>query len=216
MPPGPIAPSPEPASTGDTPVLGTVIAPSIVADEPRLSVAELALSLATPEPVVADELDIDIDLEAAFSTAFSPDESTVVPEDVELFLGEQGAEPERTEPCPSPLAESLPPPGVAEVADIELPDDVLASAPSASAAPSAPALPEPGTELPPWVTSRPERHELSPLPHVALPRPRESNVDELLEGMRSESLGEDELRSVLKGLAGLDPTPPPPDAPSEG
>jgi hypothetical protein len=212
MPPASIAPDPlsvvpppvrELAPTGDTPVLGTVLAPTLVADEPRLSVAELALSLATPELAAADEIEIEIEW------TFSEDESTIVPEEVELLPAEVSAEPERTEPCPSPLAESVPPPAVAAVADIELPDDVLASAPSASE------LPEVDTKLPPWVTARPEEPELSPLPRVAMPRPRESNVDDLLDGMQSEALGEDELKSGLKGLAGLEPTPSPPDSPSE-
>jgi hypothetical protein len=195
------------APTGHTPVLGTVLAPSLVADEPRLSVAELAQALATPDPAVADELDLDVEV------TFSVDESTMIPEDVELILlAEDGAELERTEPCPSPISESLPPPDVAAAADIELPDDLLASAPVASApVASEPVEPvEVGTVLPPWVTSRPEEYELSPLPHVARPGPRESNVDDLLDRMQSEDVGVDELPSGLKGLAGLEPTPPPP------
>jgi hypothetical protein len=212
MPSAPLAPEPlsvvpppvrDLAPTGDTPVLGTVLVPSLVADEPRLSVEELALSLATPELGAADELEIDVEW------TFSDDESTIVPEEVELFHAEESAEPERTEPCPSPLPESVPPPAVAAVADIELPDDLLASAPSASE------FPEVDTKLPPWVTARPDERELSPLPHVALPRPRESNVEDLLGGMQSEAFGEDELRSGLKGLAGLEPTPSPPDSPGE-
>jgi hypothetical protein len=216
------------APAGTTPVLGTVVAPSpvpeplvaqaplvaaepILAEEPRLSVAELAEALATPVPPADDELELDVEV------TFSEDERTVTPDDVELILlGEDGAEMERTEPCPSPAAESMLPPAVAvaapsdavaAVSDIELPDDVLASAPGASPVEEAP---EPGTVLPPWVTARPEQEELSPLPHVAVPRARESNVDDLLERMTRESADVDELRSGLKSLAGLEPTPPPP------
>jgi hypothetical protein len=190
------------APTGNTPVLGTVVAPSLIAEEPRLSVAELALSLATPEPAAADELELDVEV------TFSEDEHTMTPEDVELILlAQDGAELERTEPCPSPLSESLPPPAVATAVDVELPAELLASAPSASEWVEAP---EVGTVLPPWVTSRPEEQELSPPPRVAVPSPRESNVDDLLDRMESEAVGVEELRSGLKGLAGLEPTPPPP------
>jgi hypothetical protein len=221
------------APTGTTPVLGTVLAPTLVADEPRLSVAELAQALAdTPDP---DDLELDVEV------TFSEDESTIIPDDVELILlAEDGAELERTDSCPPPLAESMLPPAMtaesmlppamtaesmlppamtaaavdpAEAArvlpevDAELPDDVLASAPEA--APPADA-PETGTVLPPWVTAKPEQEELSPLPHVAMPGPRESNVEDLLARMSTETVGVDELRSGLKSLAGLEPTPPPP------
>jgi hypothetical protein len=43
-----------------------------------------------------------------------------------------------------------------------------------------------------------------------VPGPRESNVDDLLERMSSEAVAVDDLRTGLKSLAGLEPTPPPP------
>lgn len=195
--------APPPAAEEAPPLSRAALASSLVADEPRLSVAELAQALATPVPPEDDELELDIEV------TFSAEESTIVPEDVELILlAADGAELERTEPCPSP-AESMLPPPVAAVAELELPDDVLASAPDASPPEEAP---EPGTVLPPWVTARPEQEEPSPPPRVVVPRPRESNVDELLERMSSEAADVDALRSGLKSLAGLEPTPPPPGA----
>jgi hypothetical protein len=218
LPPPPATPQPAPsvpppavrelAPTGDTPVLGTVVAPALIAEEPRLSVAELAAALATPVPEANDELELELELDVTFSD----DERTVVPDDVELILlAEDGAELDRTEPCPSPLAEShLPVPPV----ETELPDDVLASAPHASAphASAEPpvAVPESHTVLPPWVAASPEAEELSPPPRVAVPGPRESNVEDLLDRLSSDAVGVDELRSGLKSLAGLEPTPPPP------
>jgi hypothetical protein len=189
--------------TGSTPVLGTVLAPSIVAEEPRLSVAELAEALATPVPP-DDEIDIDIDIEVPLSEM----ERTMVPEDLELILlAEDGAELERTEPCSSPPLESVLPPEVAVASDLELPDDVLASAPDAS--PPVAEVPESETVLPPWVTARPVQAELSPPTRVRVTR-RESNVEDLLERMPRESVDVDDVRSGLKSLAGLEPTPPPP------
>jgi hypothetical protein len=190
----------------DTPVFGTVLAPFLVAEAPRLSVAELAEALATPVPPDGDpdgdELELDIEV------AFSSDETTVVPDDVELMLtAEEGTELERTEPCASPPAETLLPPPLVAVTEVELPDDVLASAPDASNVVEAA---ETGTVLPPWVAARPEPDELSPLPHVVVPGPRESNVSDLLDRMTSAASDVDEVRSGLKRIAGLDPTPPPP------
>lgn len=200
------------APTGTTPVLGTVLAPSLVADEPSLSVADLARALASEAPA-EDEDELELDVEVTFSEG----ESTIVPDDVELILlGEDGGELERTDPCPAPLAESMLPPPVEAIeaatalpaVDAELPDDVLASAPLAAEPVDASGQP-PETVLPPWVTSKAEE-ELSPPPRVAMPKPRESNVEDLLERMASEAVGVDELRSGLKSLAGLEPTPPPP------
>jgi hypothetical protein len=54
--------------------------------------------------------------------------------------------------------------------------------------------------------------DLPPAPRAPLPKPRPSDVDDLLERMAQADAGaSDELRSSLKGLAGIDPTPPPPE-----
>ena len=85
-----------------------------------------------------------------------------------------------TEPCPPLANESSPPPA--------------ALAPAV--APSA--------------TSAAEAHELTPPPRVPLPEPRKSDVDELLLRLGDAPIAVDELRSSLKRLAGMEPTPPPP------
>ena len=55
--------------------------------------------------------------------------------------------------------------------------------------------------------------EITPAPRLAMPKPRPSDVDDLLERMTPESVeGSDEIRANLKGLAGLEPTPPPPES----
>jgi hypothetical protein len=100
---------------------------------------------------------------------------------------------------------------------------------------TAPIFPMPSVELPspkepmePLVAEPPEPHgdtlalalaidpvpvEIPPAPRLAMPKPRPSDVDDLLERMAEECVeGSDEIRANLKGLAGLEPTPPPPDS----
>src|SRR5262249_3816082 len=90
---------------------------------------------------------------------------------------------ELTEPCPPPALESLLPPAA----------DVIPRAPAAlSEATSA--------ELAPF----------TPLPQIALPKPRQSDVDELLRRLAGVPLPVDDPRRSLRRLAGMDPTPPPP------
>ena len=53
--------------------------------------------------------------------------------------------------------------------------------------------------------------ELPPAPRLPMPKPRPSDVEDLLDRMtQAQDERRDELRSSLKGLAGLEPTPPPP------
>jgi hypothetical protein len=53
--------------------------------------------------------------------------------------------------------------------------------------------------------------EAPPVPRLPMPKPRPSDVEDLLERMTQASVGgADDLRSSLKGMAGLEPTPPPP------
>jgi len=89
---------------------------------------------------------------------------------------------DQTEPCPPLALESsmLPPPSVE------------------------------ASELPPWATAPVEDQAVTPPPRVALPKPRPSDVDDLLRRMGDMPLEVDELRSGLKRLAGMEPTPPPP------
>ena len=51
---------------------------------------------------------------------------------------------------------------------------------------------------------------ITPPPRVAIPSPRPSDVDDLLASLAEAPLAVDELRSGLKRLAGMEPTPPPP------
>jgi hypothetical protein len=65
--------------------------------------------------------------------------------------------------------------------------------------------------LPPWMTAVVDVHTaVTPPPRVALPSPRPSDVDDLLARLAEAPIAVDELRSGLKRLAGMEPTPPPP------
>jgi hypothetical protein len=170
-----------------------------------------------------------------FEVTFEPEEQTMLPDDLEL-IGSQGGD--WTEPCPPLEAESmLPPPDLAALAS-SLPapshfDEVAASnewfeplplsvETSESLASAASTVPPPGDEsssepsldpsaLPPWMTAAVDVHTaVTPPPRVALPSPRPSDVEELLSRLGEAPLPVDELRSGLKRLAGMDPTPPPP------
>jgi hypothetical protein len=66
------------------------------------------------------------------------------------------------------------------------------------------------SELPPWIGAAPEEVEVTPPPRVALPEPKPSDVNDLLLNLAEVPLAVDDLRSGLKRLAGMEPTPPPP------
>jgi hypothetical protein len=171
-----------------TPVLGT-----------RVSAFEAA--------PVSPSFDDDPDL---FEVIFEPEERTILPDDDELIYSSS----ELTSPCPplESLSDSVPPP-------VEL---------SAESEPSPSALPtlrpfslepmEPVTArrslLPTFMTVMPEPEaELEPVtppPRVALPEPRPSDVDDLLGRLDEVPFAIDELRSGLRLLAGMEPTPAPP------
>jgi hypothetical protein len=62
---------------------------------------------------------------------------------------------------------------------------------------------------------RPATDPSALLPRRPLPQKRSSNVDELLSSFghaAADAGDEEDVRSTLKRLAGLEPTPPPPDA----
>ena len=104
-------------------------------------------------------------------------------------------------------------------------DELVAAPEAVEAAPVAPPRGEfddvelavmlPSAEPPPVRMRRPATDPAALLPRRPLPQKRTSNVDELLQsfGHASHEHGEEgDVRTTLKRLAGLDPTPPPPDA----
>jgi len=54
--------------------------------------------------------------------------------------------------------------------------------------------------------------DYTPLPHLPMPRPRASDVDDLIARLQEAPIAVGEVRAGLKRLAGLEPTPPPPPA----
>jgi hypothetical protein len=68
-----------------------------------------------------------------------------------------------------------------------------------------------GQTLPLALVVSPVAAEVTSEPRLPMPKPRPSDVEDLLDRMlQANDEGNDELRSSLKGLAGLEPTPPPP------
>ena len=98
-------------------------------------------------------------------------------------------------------------------------EPLVAEAPPPVAAPESPPPSEIGlavaveSELPPWVRAVPAPvYESAAPPRVALPAPRQSDIEDLLMRLEEVPLSVDELRSGLKHLAGMEPTPAPPVA----
>jgi hypothetical protein len=75
-----------------------------------------------------------------------------------------------------------------------------------------PAPPPAPSRLPPPAPVRHVRE--TPHPRLAMPKPRPSDVSDLIGRLDSAPLPSVELRSELKSLAGLEPTPPPRDSDS--
>jgi hypothetical protein len=229
--PEPAAPepaAPEPAAPEPVALEPAVIEP--VAPEP----AVIEPVVAAPEPDVEFAI-AEPDDPWLFEVTFEPEEQTMLPDDLELSDLRGG---DWTEPCPPLETESmLPPPDLAALASsLAAPsqfDEVAASnewfeplSPSVetseSLASAASTVPPPGdefsgepsvdpSELPPWMTAVVDVHTaVTPPPRVALPSPRPSDVDDLLSRLGEAPLVVDELRSGLKRLAGMEPTPPPP------
>jgi hypothetical protein len=188
-----------------TPVLGTRMSETTMPATPQASADE-------------DEFEI-------VEVIFGQDELTVIPEDAELIYS-QGSD--WTEPCPPLAVESilpppssvLPPPVVAvssaesapqpavELHFSAVPEAVAELAPVAEPSIDLAVLVE--SRLPPWVTANVDAEDVTPPPRVALPEPRPSDVNDLLLRMGEAPMAVDELRSGLKRLAGMEPTPPPP------
>ncbi len=184
-----------------TPVLGTRVQseselpPVVVAwdEDPEPEFAEdIELELAFDDDDELDDGDVDV-IEVHFDS--NPPASEAAGE---LVVAEAS---ELTEPCPPLDAESL------------LPPAPVAAEPCVSS----PALEESiplavmlETKLPPVVTQGAAPDALTPPPRLALPKPRPSDVEDLLRRLEAEPLSDAELRSGLRNLAGMEPTPPPP------
>ncbi|HTQ05051.1 MAG TPA: hypothetical protein VMI54_14400 [Polyangiaceae bacterium] len=179
-----------------TPLLGTRVQRESELPPP-VALAETATEIA------ADDFDDDVELEVAFDddgdvdvleVIFDGNEHTVEPADHELVVAEAS---ELTEPCPPLAAESmLPPAPVAVGVDAGAP--LEESIPLAVMIESAP---------PPIAVAPPVVATLTPPPRLALPRPRQSDVEDLLRRLEEAPLTDAELRSGLKHLAGMEPTP---------
>lgn len=106
--------------------------------------------------------------------------------------------PEAPSPAAAPTAEAA--------SELELVDDIEILSES-EVAPVVAAPPALASEAAP-VRTRQER--ATPHPRIALPKPRQSDVSDLIGQLDAAPLPADEVRSGLKSLAGLEPTPPPP------
>jgi hypothetical protein len=182
-----------------TPVLGT-----------RVAEDSVPIDL---ESVVEESAVIEDDDEDLFEVIFEPDEQTILPDDDELiYVGES----EETDPCPPLEAESmLPPAELAPVAPVFSwtfePMQPVSVQPSLLPAWMT-VVPEEESLTPPpaWMTAIAEEQPVTPPPRVALPEARPSDVDDLLDKLVEVPFAVDELRSGLKLLAGMEPTPAPP------
>jgi hypothetical protein len=193
------------------------------------------------EPFVAesfaDEPALAAPPEMFFEVTFEPEEQTMLPVDEELVYS-QGAD--WTEPCPPLEPESmLPTPDLTTLAasvgsglppnvessfppnvESSFPPNVESSFPpnvESSFPPESDASSIESSALPPWMTAVADVHTaVTPPPRVAMPSPRPSDVDDLLARLVEAPIAVDELRSGLRRLAGMEPTPPPPGtAPSK-
>jgi hypothetical protein len=187
------------------------------APTPLALTERLALPIVPAVPrarlVLAEPESADGELEVApASQARTPVVSQVEPEP-----------PVITEPEPSPIAElarvafaeaaaELEAPEEPEEIDVELLSEI---APEVAVA----AEPEPEIELavlvegkdelPEWTFATGDATLHTPPPRRALPRAQPSEVEDLLGRLGEAPLSVDELRTNLKHLAGMDPTPPP-------
>jgi hypothetical protein len=119
---------------------------------------------------------------------------------------ELGAASELTEPCPPLEAESLLPPASVAEPQVSRPELEASAAPLEESIPLAVML---ATRPPPVVTQTAAPASLTPPPRIALPKPRPSDVEDLLRRLEAEPLSDAELRSGLRNLAGMDTTPAP-------
>jgi hypothetical protein len=203
-----------------------------------LELSAMLETTAFPEPTEPSPLVLDHEPFDALSAEAPVTESADVESANQLAEAVAAAEPPeslRVEAVVDDALPALPPVVAAEPLPLEpSPVELLLEAPPvepfavefAFAAPSArPPAVEVILETPPFDALF-ERHgetvplalvvapavaELPPEPRLPMPKPRPSDVEALLDRMaQTEGEGNDELRSSLKGLAGLEPTPPPP------
>jgi hypothetical protein len=220
-PPLPKTPSPPPPVAGaelKTPFFGT-----FVPTEPE---AEF-------EVVVEDEeLIQEEDVEAEASATPDPTDPCLPaledePTDPERIVAPAVPEARLAEPTPSLLAETvvLPEPEVSEPEGTVM---LVASEPATSTTEPLPSragalaavdasvetAAEPhGETLALALAVEPAADERPPAPRLPMPSPRSSDVEELLGRMTgADAASSEDVRSSLKSLAGLESTPPPPDA----
>lgn len=94
--------------------------------------------------------------------------------------------------------------------DIEILSDSEVAPVVAFVTPAEAPLAPPAQIQPPFPPPAPVRHvRETPHPRLAMPRPRPSDVSDLIGRLDSVPLPAVELRSELKSIAGLEPTPPP-------
>jgi hypothetical protein len=196
------APIPESSDTESSSLLALAVEPSLsAADEARLDalVELLALesTLFAVAPVDGSEPEAVLEepsLEAAPSREARIDAEPPAPSPVELLLEAPLVEPYAIEYAFEAPSERPPPIELfLETPPFDAPFEMR------------------GETVPLAFVVAPAVSELPPEPRLPMPKPRPSDVEDLLERMaRAGDEGNDELRSSLKGLAGLEATPPPP------
>jgi hypothetical protein len=181
---------------------------------------------------VQSHSDDEVDIEVVLDDELMEDELTAVlgrsaPLEVSAMF--QSAEPPAAEAQPEQVAQpeqsdqTDPSPPVLDDEPSEIPSSAVAVEPY-SETQALPLVVEPNSETlalafePHGETQalalaiEPIVPEQPPVPHRPMPVPRKSDIQDLLEKMTEASADSgDELRKSLKGLAGLEPTPPPPE-----
>jgi hypothetical protein len=186
---------PSPPVLEDEPVNEPSAAAPFVA-EPSSSEHTMLDALATELPAVALEGST-ILAETVEAPAPDPEGGALVAEEPEPLAGELES------PVFLVLTAPLSPPAPVDVPSLETPmEPPVLEPPEAH-----------GETLALALAIDPVPVEITPAPRLAMPKPRPSDVDDLLERMTEEcGEGSDELRANLKGIAGLEPTPPPPES----
>ena len=158
--------------------------------------AGIAEATVVAEPAVAPEPRV----------VLEPREAIALVAALEAAAAYEPEPPHITEPEPSPIAElarlayaeSVEEPELIPEIDIELISEVDLAV-----------LVADREELPSWAGSSAEPELLTPPPRHALPRGRQSDVEDLLGRLDQAPLAVDDLRQGLKHLAGLELTPSP-------
>jgi hypothetical protein len=208
-------------SSRPPPLPRTPSPPPLPVSEPQRATPFFGTVVSSAEEHVDDEMDIEVLVD---EQELIDDELTAVlvrAEPLEVSaMTEAIAPPEPTDPCLPALEE--------EASDTErtrAPEVFLEPLPQ-SIEPEPPAVePEPLAAEPEHTIVLDTRGETAalalgitpvvpeppPVPRVPMPKPRPSDVDELLEQMAPADGGTADVRTSLKSLAGLEPTPSPPE-----